>query len=148
MDKTSNKNDKIISLSDSAINQFKTILLQENNKAFVRLLVDSGGCSGFSYKFSVDKKIDYKSDIILLEEKNGLSDNVNEVQLLMKLIKQRKDSLTLYKEQKREDLASKEESEILIIEEFLPKQLSDGELSDKIEKIINEFEIPKINWST
>ena len=75
---------------------------------------------------------------ILLEEKNGLSDNVNEVQLLMKLIKQRKDSLTLYKEQKRKDLASKEESEILIIEEFLPKQLSDGELSDKIEKIINE----------
>ena len=75
---------------------------------------------------------------ILLEEKNGLSDNVNEVQLLMKLIKQRKDSLTLYKEQKREDLASKEESEILIIEEFLPKQLSEGELSDKIEKIINE----------
>ena len=75
---------------------------------------------------------------ILLEEKNGLSDNVNEVQLLMKLIKQRKDSLTLYKEQKREDLASKEEGEILIIEEFLPKQLSDGELSDKIEKIINE----------
>ena len=75
---------------------------------------------------------------ILLEEKNGLSDNVNEVQLLMKLIKQRKDSLTLYKEQKREDLASKEESEILIIEEFLPKQLSESELSDKIEKIINE----------
>ena len=75
---------------------------------------------------------------ILLQEKNGISDNVNEVQLLMKLIKQRKDSLTLYKEQKREDLASKEESEILIIEEFLPKQLSDGELSDKIEKIINE----------
>jgi len=74
---------------------------------------------------------------ILLEEKNGVSDNINEVQLLMKLIKQRKDSLTLYKEQKREDLASKEESEILIIEEFLPKQLSDGELSEEIEKIIN-----------
>ena len=75
---------------------------------------------------------------ILLEEKNGLSDNINEVQLLMKLIKQRKDSLTLYKEQNREDLASKEESEILIIEEFLPKQLSDNELSEEIEKIINE----------
>tara|TARA_B100001758_G_scaffold73234_1_gene61776 strand:+ start:2940 stop:3377 length:438 start_codon:yes stop_codon:yes gene_type:complete len=75
---------------------------------------------------------------ILLEEKNGVSDNINEVQLLMKLIKQRKDSLTLYKEQNREDLASKEESEILIIEEFLPKQLSDNELSEEIEKIINE----------
>ena len=75
---------------------------------------------------------------ILLEEKNGVSDNINEVQLLMKLIKQRKDSLTLYKEQNREDLASKEESEILIIEEFLPKQLSDNELSEEIENIINE----------
>ena len=75
---------------------------------------------------------------ILLEEKNGVSDNINEIQLLMKLIKQRKDSLTLYKEQNREDLASKEESEILIIEEFLPKQLSDNELSEEIEKIINE----------
>ena len=70
MDKTSNKNKKIILLSDSAINQFKSILLQENSKSFVRLLVDSGGCSGFSYKFSVDKKIDNKNDVILLEEKN------------------------------------------------------------------------------
>jgi uncharacterized protein YqeY len=75
---------------------------------------------------------------ILLEEKNGTPNNINEVQLLMKLIKQRKDSFTLYKEQKREDLASKEESEILIIEEFLPKQLSDDELSGEIKKIINE----------
>ena len=75
---------------------------------------------------------------ILLEEKNGTPNNINEVQLLMKLIKQRKDSFTLYKEQKREDLASKEESEILIIEEFLPKQLSDDELSGEIEKIIND----------
>jgi len=81
---------------------------------------------------------------ILLEEKNGVSDNINEVQLLMKLIKQRKDSLTLYKEQKREDLASKEESEILIIEEFLPKQLSDVELSEEIEKIINDSEASSI----
>ena len=70
MDKTSNKNDKIISLSDSAINQFKTILLKENSKSFVRLLVDSGGCSGFSYKFSVDLEIDNKNDVVLLEEKN------------------------------------------------------------------------------
>ena len=70
MDKTSNKNKKIILLSDSAINQFKSILLQENSKSFVRLLVDSGGCSGFSYKFSVDKEIDTKNDVILLEEKN------------------------------------------------------------------------------
>ena len=70
MDKTSNKNDKIISLSDSAINQFKTILLQEKSNSFVRLLVDSGGCSGFSYKFSVDKEFDNENDLVLLEENN------------------------------------------------------------------------------
>ena len=49
---------------------------------------------------------------ILLEEKSGSSNNFNENQLLMKLIKQRKDSLTLYKEQNRSDLAIKEEEEI------------------------------------
>ena len=58
MDKTSNKNNKNISLTNSAINQFKKILLKEDNNAFVRLFVDSGGCSGFSFKFSVDKEID------------------------------------------------------------------------------------------
>ena len=70
MDKTSNKNEKKILLSNSAINQFKKILLSEGKGSFVRLLVDAGGCSGFSYKFSVDKKIDVSNDIIILEEKN------------------------------------------------------------------------------
>ena len=70
MDKTSNKNKKNIILSDSAINQFKKILLEEDSSSFVRLLVDSGGCSGFSYKFSVDKSIDNLTDIIIFEEKN------------------------------------------------------------------------------
>ncbi|MDG2342286.1 MAG: GatB/YqeY domain-containing protein [Cytophagales bacterium] len=81
---------------------------------------------------------------ILLEEKNGKADNINEIQLLMKLIKQRKDSLTLYNEQKREDLAKKEESEILIIEEFLPKQLDDNELSKEIDSIISFSEATSI----
>ena len=70
MDKTSNKNKKNILLSNKAINQFKKILLNEDKNSFVRLLVDSGGCSGFSYKFSVDKNIDYLNDIIILEEEN------------------------------------------------------------------------------
>ena len=70
MDKTSNKNKKNILLSNNAINQFKKILLNEDKNSFVRLLVDSGGCSGFSYKFSVDKKIDTTYDIIILEEEN------------------------------------------------------------------------------
>ena len=70
MVKTSNKNKKKILLSKSAINQFKKILLNEDKSSFVRLSVDSGGCSGFSYKFSVDKSIDDLNDIIILEEKN------------------------------------------------------------------------------
>ena len=70
MTKTSNKNEKNILLTDSAISQFKKILLDEDKNSFVRLLVDSGGCSGFSYKFSVDKNIDDLNDIIILEEEN------------------------------------------------------------------------------
>ena len=74
---------------------------------------------------------------ILLEEKSGSSNNFNENQLLMKLIKQRKDSLTLYKEQKRSDLAIKEEEEINIISEFLPKQMNESELINQISEIIS-----------
>jgi len=74
---------------------------------------------------------------ILLEEKSGSSNNYNENQLLMKLIKQRKDSLTFYKEQNRSDLAIKEEEEINIISEFLPKQMNESELIDQISKIIS-----------
>ena len=70
MTKTSNKNEKNISLSNSAINQLKKILIEEDKNSFVRLLVDSGGCSGFSYKFSVDKSIDDSNDIIILKEDN------------------------------------------------------------------------------
>ena len=55
---------------------------------------------------------------------------------LMKLIKQRKDSLTLYKEQKRPDLAKIEESEINIIQEFLPDQINDNELDSELDIII------------
>lgn len=73
---------------------------------------------------------------ILLEEKNGKEESINEIQILMKLIKQRKDSLTLFKEQKRQDLAKIEESEINIIQEFLPEQINDNELDSELDIII------------
>ena len=75
---------------------------------------------------------------ILLSEKSGEKANLDEIKLLMKLIKQRKDSLKLYLEQNRQDLADKEQIEIDIIEEFLPKQLSDEDLEKEIEIIIKE----------
>ena len=75
---------------------------------------------------------------ILLEEKSGGGIERNPVKLLMKLIKQRKDSRDLYKKENRIDLAEKESNEIKIIEEFLPEQMSDGDLEKKIGEIINE----------
>ena len=76
---------------------------------------------------------------ILVEEKSGISKEINEIQLLMKLIKQRKDSLALYMEQNRDDLAKVEKEEIEIIEEFLPKQLSEDDLDKEITAIIEEL---------
>lgn len=75
---------------------------------------------------------------ILLSEKSVEGADLDEIKLLMKLIKQRKDSHKLYVEQNRQDLAKTEQIEIDIIEEFLPKQLSDEVLEKEIELIINE----------
>ena len=75
---------------------------------------------------------------ILLEEKSGGSIEKNPVKLLMKLIKQRKDSRDLYQKENRIDLAEKESNEIKIIEEFLPEQMSDVDLEKKIGEIIKE----------
>lgn len=62
----------------------------------------------------------------------------DEIKLLQKLVKQRKDSLEIFLQQKRDDLAKKEEEEIAIIEQFLPKQLSAEELKAIITEIISE----------
>lgn len=62
----------------------------------------------------------------------------DETKLLQKLVKQRKDSLEIYQQQNRTDLAQKEQEEIEIIEKFLPKQLSADELKAEVSAIINE----------
>lgn len=78
--------------------------------------------------------------LILLEETSGSSaDGLSadaEMKILMKAAKQRRDSLEVYVSQNRPDLAEKEQAELAIIEEFLPKQLSDEELTAKITEII------------
>ena len=80
--------------------------------------------------------------MILLEETSGsnsgdLSADA-EMKILMKAAKQRKDSLEVYVAQNRPDLAEKEQVELTIIEEFLPKQLSDAELTSRIAEIIGQ----------
>jgi uncharacterized protein YqeY len=61
-----------------------------------------------------------------------------EMKMLQKLVKQRNDSLEIFKQQNRTDLAQKEEEEIRVIEQFLPKQLSDSEIRAELEIIITE----------
>ena len=62
----------------------------------------------------------------------------DEIKLLQKLVKQRKDSLEIFQQQNRPDLAQKEQEEIVVIEKFLPKQLSAEELKEALTKIIAE----------
>ena len=72
------------------------------------------------------------------EGAGGVLKEEDEIKLLQKLVKQRKDSLEIYEKQSRDDLAQKEREEIEVIERFLPKQMSQDELRVVIEAIINE----------
>lgn len=60
----------------------------------------------------------------------------DEIKLLQKLAKQRKDSLEIFRKQNREDLAVKEEEELAVIEKYLPKQMDEAELRAAITEII------------
>jgi uncharacterized protein YqeY len=82
-----------------------------------------------------------KAAIILAKTSEGAGGELkeaDELKLLQKLVKQRKDSLSIYQQQNREDLAKVEQDEIEVIERFLPKQLSTEELKQQLSKIIGE----------
>lgn len=81
-----------------------------------------------------------KAAILVEKTAAGAKDELteaDELKLLQKLVKQRKDSLEIFRTQKREDLAKTEEEEIAIIEQFLPKQLSEAELEAQVREIIS-----------
>lgn len=67
----------------------------------------------------------------------SLSDN-EIIQLLTKMIKQRKESAEIYKESDRSDLEKKENDEIEIIEQYMPSQINDDEIDKLINEIIDE----------
>lgn len=80
-----------------------------------------------------------KAAIILAKTSEGAGGAItpeDEIKLLQKLVKQRKDSLEIFQQQNRADLAQKESEEIEVIEKFLPKQLSAEELKEIVAKII------------
>lgn len=79
-----------------------------------------------------------KSEILLAQTKGGDADFTedDEIKLLQKLVKQRKDSAALYMEQSRQDLADPELAEAAIISQFLPAQMSSEELKSFIGGLI------------
>ncbi|MBN8857377.1 MAG: GatB/YqeY domain-containing protein [Sphingobacteriales bacterium] len=80
-----------------------------------------------------------KAAIIIAKTAEGAGGQISadeEIKMLQKLVKQRKDSLEIFQQQNRADLAQKEQEEIEVIEAFLPKQMSEEELKEALTKII------------
>lgn len=78
---------------------------------------------------------------ILIEKTSGSGAEIteaDEIKMLQKMAKQRRDSLDIFQTQNREDLAVKEREELAIIERFLPQQMSAEELQAEIKAIIAE----------
>ena len=73
-----------------------------------------------------------KAEFLLIKtapENNGEVTDANAIKALVRMVKQRKESAELYASQGRQDLASEELAQASVVEEFLPKQLSDEELT-------------------
>ena len=82
-----------------------------------------------------------KAAIINIKTSEGFTGEIKEdeeIKLLQKLVKQRKESFEIFEKQSRNDLAEKEREEIDVIERFLPKQLGDEELRKVIASIVKE----------
>lgn len=84
-----------------------------------------------------------KSAILLLLTSEGRTNPEltaeEELQILVKQAKQRRDSIEQFHNNGRADLAEKEEAELAVIEEYLPKKLSESELEDALKAIIAEL---------
>ena len=89
-------------------------------------------------KISLESLRLIKSEILLLKTKsrNSKLNEDDELRLIQKMIKQRKDSANIYNSKGRNDLATSELDQIKIISQFLPKQLAESEIVDIVDKII------------
>jgi len=83
-----------------------------------------------------------KSAILLELTKDGKTNISDEIaiQIISKLVKQRKESALIFKSKNREDLEKEELSQIKYLEVFLPKQLSEDEIKEKIKLKLNEID--------
>ena len=82
-----------------------------------------------------------KSEILLAQTASGSKEEISEedeVKLLQRLVKTRKESARIFTEQNRPDLAEPELAQVAVIEKFLPAQLSEEEVEAVVAKIIAE----------
>jgi uncharacterized protein YqeY len=82
-----------------------------------------------------------KSEILLFNTSGSgeVLDESAEIKILQKMVKQRRESLSIYEEQAREDLAQKEREEIIVIEGFLPEQMDEVALRAFVTSLIAEL---------
>ena len=89
-----------------------------------------------------------KAALLLAKTAEGAGDALtaeSENKLLQKLVKQRRDSIEIFEQQGRPDLAIKEKEELEVIEQFLPKQLSTEEIKEVVAAIIKETGVSNIS---
>jgi uncharacterized protein YqeY len=82
-----------------------------------------------------------KAEIIKAKTEPGAGGEISsekEISLLQKMMKQRRDSLEIYQQQNRADLAQKEEEEMAVISRFLPQQLSEEEIRNELKALMAE----------
>lgn len=82
-----------------------------------------------------------KSELLLAQTETGSKENLTEeqeIKILQKLVKQRKDSAAIFTEQGREDLSQPELDQAEVIEQFLPDQLSEDEIAKVVSSIISK----------
>jgi uncharacterized protein YqeY len=80
-----------------------------------------------------------KAAILMAQTETGASKDLTpekEIAILQKLVKQRKDSITIFEQQNRTDLADKEKEEVAVIEKYLPAQMSEDEIEAMVKEII------------
>ena len=87
-------------------------------------------------------------DLEISQRTNNQEDEISDneiIDILVKMVKQRKEAADTYKQGNRDDLSKKELDEIKIIEEYLPKQLSEDEIIKIIEDLISKNNISDIS---
>lgn len=120
--KNQTHNSRTMSLEKNVNDQLKTAMLAKDEKSLRALRA-------------------IKAAILLAKTSEGANGELkpeDEIKMLQKLVKQRKDSEEIFRQQNRPELAQKEAEEIEVIEKFLPRQMDVEELKAELHRIITE----------